>query len=84
MTFGTIGSTLFIIEWLKREDARKGWIEVALERKINIPEPVSDEFSGKFNVRLPKFLHRKLAYKARDEGVSLNTLITTALASSAK
>lgn len=63
------------------EDAKKVWLKVALKRKINIPEPTPEEFSGKFNVRLPKSLHRKLAYKARHEKVSLNTLITTALAS---
>lgn len=63
------------------EDAKKAWIEVALKRKINVPEPEKDEFSGKLNVRMPKFLHRKLSYKAREEGISLNTLISTTLAS---
>ena len=57
------------------EDAKKAWIEVALDRKITIPEPTSDEFSGKFNIRVPKFLHRKLVYKAREENVSLNRII---------
>lgn len=63
------------------EDAKKAWIEIALKRKINIPEPLKDEFSGKFNVRVPKSLHRKLVYKAKKENVSLNTLVTTTLAS---
>lgn len=63
------------------EDAKKAWIAVALKRKINIPEPQKDDFSGKLNVRMPKFLHRKLSYKAREEGISLNTLISTTLAS---
>lgn len=63
------------------EDAKKAWLEVALKRKINIPEPTTEEFSGKFNVRLPKYLHRQLAYRAKQEKVSLNTLITSALAS---
>lgn len=63
------------------EDARKAWIAVALKRKIYIPEPQKDEFSGKLNVRMPKFLHRKLSYKAKEEGISLNTLISTTLAS---
>ena len=66
------------------EDARKAWLMVALKRKITIPEPSSNEFSGKFNVRVPKFLHRMLAYKAKNEGVSLNTLISTTLSSAAK
>ena len=63
------------------EDAKKAWITVALKRKIKIPEPEKDEFSGKLNVRMPKFLHRKLSYKAKEEGVSLNTYISTTLAS---
>lgn len=63
------------------EDAKKAWIEVALKRKLKIPEPEKDDFSGKLNVRMPKFLHRKLSYKAKKEGVSLNTLISTTLAS---
>lgn len=63
------------------EDAKKAWIAVALKRKINIPEPQKDDFSGKLNVRMPKFLHRKLSYKAKQEGVSLNALISTTLAS---
>lgn len=63
------------------EDAKKAWIEIALKRKLPIPEPTSEEYSGKFNVRLPKYLHRQLAYKAKQENVSLNTLITSTLAS---
>lgn len=63
------------------EDAKKSWLSVALERNIPIPEPASDEYSGKLNVRLPKYLHRILAYKAKQEGVSLNTLISTSLSS---
>lgn len=66
------------------EDAKKAWLEIALERNQNIPEPASDEYSGKFNIRLPKFLHRQLANKAKTENVSLNTLISTTLASAVK
>ena len=66
------------------EDAKKAWLEIALKRKIAIPEPAADEYCGKFNVRVPKFLHRQLAFKANQENVSLNTLITTTLASAMK
>src|SRR3989344_1259303 len=66
------------------DDAKLAWLETALKRKITIPEPSPDEFSGKFNVRVPKFLHRKLVYKARQEDISLNTLVTTTLASAIK
>lgn len=63
------------------DDAKKTWLEVAIARKITIPEPEKDDFSGKLNVRMPKFLHRKLSYKSKQEGVSLNTLISVTLAS---
>ena len=66
------------------EDAKKAWLTIGLKRKLSIPEPVTDEYSGKFNIRLPKFLHRKLAYKAKQEKISLNTLISTTLASTLK
>lgn len=66
------------------EDAKKAWLKIALKRGITIPESDQDEFSGKFNVRLPKFLHRKLVYKARQEKVSLNNLVATTLASAIK
>ena len=66
------------------EDAKRDWLEVALKRKIAVPEPSVDDYSGKFNVRMPKFLHRNLAYRAKSEGVSLNTLISTTLANAIK
>lgn len=58
------------------EDAKRGWIEIALEQGRTIAEPSNHEdYSGKFNVRVPKSLHRTLAEKAREEGVSLNQYI---------
>lgn len=50
------------------------WIEDALEAGKYIPEPMKEEFSGKFNLRIPKSLHRKLAITAKQEGVSLNQM----------
>ncbi len=61
------------------EDAKKVWLEAALERKMPIPEPLQNEYSGKLHLRLPKFLHRSLATQAKREGVSLNTYITSNL-----
>jgi len=58
------------------EDARIGWIESAYEHGLQIPMPSQPEtYSGKFNVRLPKSLHRRLAEGAEREGVSLNTYV---------
>ena len=65
------------------EDAKRGWFEVALERGLSIPEPppVHDEaYSGKFLVRMPRSLHRRLAKRARQEGTSLNQFVNVTLA----
>jgi HicB family len=42
--------------------------------------PQRREYSGKFNVRLPKSLHAALASEAEAEGVSLNQLVLAKLA----
>ena len=64
------------------EDAKRAWLETALEEGIDIPEPVGhdEDYSGKFVVRVPKSLHRDLVRKAREENVSLNQLATYLLA----
>ena len=57
------------------------WLESALDHNMTIPEPRMDEdYSGKFVVRLPKLLHRKLVEQAEEDGVSLNQWIVAALA----
>lgn len=59
------------------EDAKVFWLASALEDNLIIPEPVNeDEFSGRFNLRIPRSLHKGLALKAKREGVSLNQYIT--------
>ena len=63
-------------------DAMAGWLETALAHGQAIPEPRHDEdFSGKFVVRVPKSMHRRLAEAAQADGVSLNQWIVAALAS---
>lgn len=55
------------------KEAMEGHIEVMLENKIDIPEPINeDNLSGKFVIRVPKSLHRRLVIEAEKEGVSLN------------
>ena len=44
------------------------------------PSPQRREYSGKFNVRVPKSLHAALAREADAEGVSLNQLVVAKLA----
>jgi len=63
------------------DDAMAGYIEVELEDNETIPEPRSDDdFSGKFVVRVPKSLHRKISEVSAVESVSLNQWISTTLA----
>lgn len=58
------------------EDAKKAWLEAALEEgiQINEPETISDlsDYSGQFKLRLPKSLHKALAAHAKAEGISMN------------
>jgi predicted RNase H-like HicB family nuclease len=62
------------------EDARRGWIETEYERGNEIPLPsYTEEYSGKFNVRIPKSLHRSLAEAAEREGMSLNQYVVYVL-----
>ena len=55
------------------EDAKKAWLEAALEENIPISEPDSlNDYSGQFKLRLPKSLHRSLVENSKREGVSMN------------
>jgi len=48
-----------------------------------VPEPGSGgSYSGKFIQRVPKSLHARLAARAKQEGISMNTLVNTFLAES--
>jgi antitoxin HicB len=58
-------------------------IETMEKHEIPIPKPKM-RFSGQFNVRVPKDLHRELVRKAEEEGVSLNALVTYLLSQSIK
>jgi predicted RNase H-like HicB family nuclease len=63
------------------EDARRLWIETEYEAGNDVPLPsYPEEYSGKFNVRLPKSLHRSLVEAAMRERVSLNQYVSTLLA----
>ncbi len=63
------------------EDAIKSWILTSKELGLPIPPPSRDQdYSGKWVVRTPKSLHRKLSELSKQEGVSLNTLTVTLLA----
>lgn len=57
------------------QDAKKAWLEAALEDGVEIPEPSRDDpsdYSGQFKLRVPKSLHQSLATNAKREGISMN------------
>ena len=56
------------------------WIRAAQEEGREVPEPVTATHSGRLLLRMPRTLHAELARQAEREGVSLNQLITGALA----
>lgn len=59
----------------------EGYIKVKIENNLSIPIPeTANNYSGKFDVRLPKSLHQRLAIEAEEEGVSLNQLALYKLA----
>ncbi|MDZ7580032.1 MAG: toxin-antitoxin system HicB family antitoxin [Deltaproteobacteria bacterium] len=62
---------------------RKLVADVLLDMGINgetIPEPIAcKRYSGKFMVRVPPDVHRKLAIQAAESGVSLNRIASSKL-----
>ena len=63
------------------EDALNSWLKTAKEFGDKIPEPtLPSKFSGQWRLRIPKSLHAALVLRAKQEGVSLNTLAATLLA----
>ena len=59
------------------------WIAAMREAGRPVPPPTAeaaDPYSGKWVLRTPKSLHRSLAERAREEGVSLNALAVAMLA----
>lgn len=62
------------------EEIRTLWIKTAFDHGFEIPDPTYPPlYSGKFNVRLPRSLHRALAESAENEGVSLNQQVVAIL-----
>ncbi|MFW6333449.1 MAG: toxin-antitoxin system HicB family antitoxin [Thermodesulfobacteriota bacterium] len=61
---------------------QKERFEYYLEEGLEIPEPEEerDNYSGRFVLRVPKYLHKELAQSARKNEVSLNHYVNTLLA----
>jgi predicted RNase H-like HicB family nuclease len=54
-------------------DAKKAWLEAAIDENIEINEPDSlEDYSGQFKLRMPRSLHRSLAEHSKREGISMN------------
>jgi predicted HicB family RNase H-like nuclease len=78
------------LSWLaKSPEAALNGIRKVVEKAVqdmedngeSPPAPISGRsFSGKFVVRIPPEVHRALAIKAAEEGVSLNRLVSSKLA----
>jgi antitoxin HicB len=60
--------------------ARDLWIRTRFEDGLSIPEPLPEDPSGRILLRVSAHLHSRALRVARQQGVSLNHLIATALA----
>ena len=62
------------------KDAIFCWIETAKEFGDEIPEPGSaNGFSEHWIQQIPKHIHTQLSQRAEQEGISVNTLVSTML-----
>jgi antitoxin HicB len=61
-------------------DSRELWIEARLEGGYTVPEPVSEEYSGRVSLRMTPELHGQLVRIAERRAVSLNLLLNSVLA----
>ena len=62
-------------------DAVQCWIQACKADGREIPNP-GESSSGKFMTRIPKSLHTRLISRAKQEGVSMNALVSAFIAES--
>ena len=60
-------------------DAVAAWLKAAHEADRKVPQP-GELPSGKFIARVPRSLHARLTARAKQEGVSMNALVSAFLA----
>jgi antitoxin HicB len=65
---------------LNGRDAFEQWAAVQLEERREMPKPGAEAEAARFVQRLPRYIHQRLTDAARQEGVSVNTLVTTFVA----
>jgi len=70
------------------KDAFISWVSARMDQGKSIPEPktkpvdyVAADVSGRFLARLPKYIHARLIKRAEREGVSVNALVLSFIAS---
>ena len=64
-------------------DALQETVAALESMNLPVPEPSSGgSYSGRFVQRIPKSLHARLAARAKQEGVSMNSLVSAILAES--
>jgi antitoxin HicB len=61
------------------KDALDCWIKACTAAGRKIPRP-GESTSGKFLTRIPKSLHVRLISRAKQEGVSMNSLVSSFIA----
>jgi antitoxin HicB len=61
-------------------EAMRSWMESRISAGLDIPEPsIAEDYSGRILLRMPKYIHRRLAIQAQREGSSLNQYIVSLL-----
>jgi antitoxin HicB len=61
-------------------EAMRSWMESRTSAGLDIPEPsIAENYSGRILLRMPKYVHRRLAIQAQQEGSSLNQYIVSLL-----
>jgi antitoxin HicB len=63
------------------KEAVADWIQAVRAAGRDIPAP-GEPASGKFIARVPRSMHARLSARAKQEGVSMNALVSTVLAES--
>ncbi len=63
------------------KDAVAAWVAAASAAGREVPQP-GELSSGKFVARIPRSLHARLTARAKQEGVSMNALVSAFLAES--
>lgn len=63
------------------KDALEAWLKAAEQTGRDISNP-GDLPSGKFIARVPRSVHARLSARAKQEGVSMNALVSSFLAES--